>query len=106
MRTYENMPTVEWGNPKALNRARAQVKRAEPLILNMPESASLAVDAEAAACQVQNEGMLTNCRPDKSLNELAGHYGLEGLEKLAVAARKSGAAVDIDTPGHRVVIHD
>jgi hypothetical protein len=100
------MPTVEWGNPKALNRARAQVKRAEPLILTMPESASLAVDADAAGCQAEAEGLLANCRPDRSLYELAGHYGLEGLEKLAAVARNSGVAVDIDTPGHRVVIHD
>ena len=106
MRTYENMPTVEWGNPKTLNRARAQVKRAEPLILNMPEGASLAVDARAAGCQEAGEGMLANCSPERSLNELAGHYGLEGLERLAAAARNSGVAVDIDTPGHRVVIHD
>lgn len=107
MRDYTNMPTADWGDPKTPNRAKAQLMRAEPLVLNLPAGADLFIDDRAAGCHRDEEtGVLWNCRPNVALQELGSHPGLEGLEGLVRAAETGDVTVDVDTQHSRIVFHD
>lgn len=107
MRDSTNMPTADWRDPKTLNRAKAQLKRAEPLVLTLPGDADLAFDDRAAGCHRDDgNGVLWNCRPAVTLKQLGGHAGLEGLEGLAEIAETADVTIDVDTRGHRLVFHD
>ena len=107
MRDTTNMPTADWSDPKTVHRAKAQLKRAEPLVLNVPSDTDLILDDEAAGChRDENSGVLWNCRPDVTLRQLGSHAGLEGLESLSGAAETADVAVDVDIFGHRLIFHD
>ncbi|HKJ72367.1 MAG TPA: hypothetical protein VKA55_11485 [Gammaproteobacteria bacterium] len=105
MRDTTNMPTADWSDPKTLNRAKAQLMRDEPLVVNLPADADLTIDEGAAGCQRDDSGLLWNCDPGVTLRQLGGHPGLEGMEKLAKAAT-GHSRVDVDGQGHRLVFHD
>jgi hypothetical protein len=107
MRDYTNMPTADWADPKTVNRAKAQLMRAEPLVLNLPGDADLTLDDRAAGCHRDDDsGVLWNCQPGVALHQLGSHPGLEGLTDLVGAAETGDVTVDIDTSGHRIVFHD
>lgn len=95
MRDTTTMPAADWSDPKTLYRAKAQLKRAEPLVLNIPGDADLILDGEAAGCHCdEDSGVLWNCRPDVALPQLGRHAGLEGLEN-----RVEAAETGVVTPG-------
>jgi len=107
MRDYTNMPTADWADPRTVNRAKAQLLRAEPLVLNLPTDADLGIDDRAAGCHRDNDsGVLWNCQAQVTLQQLGSHPGLEGLAELVTAAEAGDVTVDIDASGHRIVFHD
>ncbi|MFP4561102.1 MAG: hypothetical protein ACLFRB_02045 [Thiohalorhabdus sp.] len=106
MLDYSNLPALDWTDPESANKARAQIIRAEPVILNMPRGVDLSVDAQALGCgRNPDNGILVGCRGPDCLRELSSHQGLDGLEELAPAAEEAHATVDVDAQGLRIVIH-
>ncbi|MFB6260657.1 MAG: hypothetical protein ABEJ96_11370 [Thiohalorhabdaceae bacterium] len=107
MRDTTTIPAADWSDPKTLYRAKAQLKRAEPLVLNVPGDADLILDGEAAGChRDEDSGVLWNCRPDVALPQLGRHAGLEGLENLVGAAETGAVTLDVDPQQKRIVFHD
>ena len=107
MRDTTNMPNADWTDPKTLNRAKAQLMRAEPLVINLPADADLAFDEQAAGCHRDDDsGVLWNCGAGVTLKQLGSHAGLEGMADLVKAAETADLALDVDPQGRRIVFHD
>ncbi|MFA9460076.1 hypothetical protein [Thiohalorhabdus methylotrophus] len=106
MLDYSNLPALDWTDPESVNKARVQILRAEPVILNMPKGVDLAVDAASLGCRHDpDNGVLVSCRGPDCLRALSRLQGLDGLEELAPAAEQADATVDVDPGGRRIVIH-
>ena len=106
MLDYSNLPALDWTDPESINKARAQILRAEPVILNMPRGIDLGVDGESLGCERDpDNGVLVGCRGPECLRALSRRQGLDGLEELAPAAEQAFATVDVDVEGRRLVIH-
>ena len=107
MTDYGNMPVLIWEGSISTKKASAQIHHAEPLILQMPEDFTMAIDAPACGCRAgKKPGSLIDCNAESLLKALAKVNNLPELAGLANAAYEAGQVVDIDTDTRRIIIHD
>lgn len=106
MRDYGNMPELSWSEAHAMEKAQLQIKRLEPLILNLPTTTDLAVDGETFHCrEIKDDGLVVTCDPRATMAELAQRNGLPELAALGEYIDKYDMTVDIDPGQHRIIIH-
>lgn len=106
MRDYGNMPELSWGDEQALEKAKLQVKRLEPLILVLPETADLQVDGERFHCrEIKNDGLVIACDARATMSELATRNGLPQLAELGEYIDRYDMTVDVDPDHYRIIIH-
>ena len=106
MRDYGNMPELPWTDAQAMEKAQLQIKRLEPLILILPDTADLRIDGERFECREHKEdGLMVTCDPRATLSELAQRNGIPQLAELGEYINKYDMTVDIDPTHHRIVIH-
>lgn len=106
MRDYGNMPELSWHDDQALEKAQLQIKRLEPLILNLPETADLRIDGDAFRCREQKEGgLMVTCDARAVMAELAQRTASPRLADLGEYIAKYDMTVDVDPGHHRVIIH-
>jgi len=107
MRDYSNIPVLNWEGPVSAKKAMAQVHHAEPVILQMPENFTLAIDASAGGCRTSNSSAQhINCHAANTLKALAEANTMPELATLAEVAHEAGQVVDIETNNRRIIIHD
>jgi hypothetical protein len=106
-RDYANMPVLEWNPAMDLQKAELQILHQEPVILQMPDSIDLNLDAREYGCQVQEDtGILYDCDGGRALHQLAERNRLPSLEVIAEACDESRSQVDIDPAHKRLIVHD
>lgn len=106
MRDYGNMPELSWSEEQALEKAQLQIKRLEPLILNLSDAADLRIDGDAFHCREQKEdGLVVTCDARAVMTELAQRYDSPQLAELGEYIAKYDMTVDVDPGHHRVIIH-
>lgn len=106
MRDYGNMPELSWTEAQALQKAQLQIKRLEPLILNLPDSADLQLDPERFHCREhKDDGLVVTCDPRATMAELAQRNGLPELAELGEYIDRFDMTVDVDPGHHRIIIH-
>ncbi len=107
MRDYSNMPALDWQGPITAKKALAQVRHAEPVILQMPVDFDMAIDAPACGCKPGKfAGQHIDCHAEDTLKALARANDETALAELAEAAHEAAQVVDIETETRRIVIHD
>ncbi len=106
MRDYDNLPRLPWEGAASLARARAQILREEPLVLQMPADFSFSVPEADCQCKDRAGMIAVDCEPRACLGALARLNGSAELEELAAATHEAGLVVDVDPPGRRIIIHD
>jgi len=107
MRDYDNMPVLNWNEDKAVLRAKAQIMREEPVILQMPDSFDASLSGEAYGCKLQEEtGVYYDCNGGEMLKRLAENNKLHDLKTVAEACIESSSLVDIDHARKRIIVHD
>ena len=107
MRDYDNMPVITWNDAVNSKKIEAQVHHAEPVIIEMPESFVLAIDATACGCKsTDNPELHIDCKPMETLKTIAEENKDDELLKVASIAHEAGQVVDVDTRLRRIVIHD
>jgi hypothetical protein len=107
MRDYSNMPVLDWNSEHAPEKAKAQILRQEPVILQMPKDCEFLLHGDDYDCRVEEEnGILYNCNGNKALQYLASQNQLPGLESIAEACAESSSQVDIDSDNKRIIVHD
>lgn len=106
MRDYGNMPELSWSDAQAMEKAQLQIKRLEPLILHLPETADLRLDGEQFHCrEIRDEGLVVTCDPRAVLAELAARTGFAQLAELGEYIDKYDMTVDVDPAHSRIIIH-
>jgi len=106
MRDYSNMPILEWRDDKAtIAKIRTQLVREEPVILTMPAGFDFSLDAAACDCR-EESGLLTYCKANTALSNLAEQNNIPALKEIGDAADNAGLTVDIDVGEGHLVIHD
>jgi hypothetical protein len=107
MRDYDNMPVLDWRDDKAPQKAKAQILRQEPVVLQMPDDFDAAlVDGEEFDCELHKEtGILHDCG-GRVLSRLAEQNQLPSLNIVAEACIESSSRVDIDSARKRLIVHD
>ena len=106
MRDYGNMPELSWTETQAMEKAQLQIKRLEPLILILPDTADLRIDGEQFNCREhQEDGLVVTCDPRATMTELAQRNGIPQLAELGEYIDKYDMTVDIDPGRHRIIVH-
>ncbi len=106
MRDYGNMPELSWSEEHALEKAKLQIKRLEPLILTLPEKSDLRIAAEQFHCrESRDDGLVITCDPQTTLSELATRNSLPQLAELGDYIAQYDMTVDVDAGQHRIIIH-
>jgi hypothetical protein len=107
MRDYSNIPLLDWTEDRAALKARAQILRQEPVILQMPDTFDACLDNDDYGCSLHEEtGILYNCDGGRLLHSLAQRNQLSGLDQIAEACSESSSQVDIDPTRKRLIVHD
>lgn len=107
MRAYSNMPHLAWDDGRAVPKAKLQIQRLEPFILDMPHDMDLSLDAEALHCrEVTDDGVIVSCDVTEGLSTLAERNQAPALTELAEQIRSFDMTIDIDPGHHQIVIHD
>lgn len=107
MRSYSNMPVLNFQEAKASQKAAAQILHQEPVVLQMPDDFDTTVDADEFGCKLQDDtGILYDCDGGKILQQLATQNETPTLGKVAEACVKSNSQVDIDSAHKRIIVHD
>lgn len=107
MRDYDNMPVLSWEEDEAPSKAKAQILHQEPVVLQMPEDFSAAVDGDQFDCKLDDDsGILHDCEGGRLLQWLATQNQLPGLNTVAEACIVSSSRVDIDSMHKRIIVHD
>lgn len=107
MRTYDNVPVLNWQEKKAPLKAKAQILHQEPVIIQMPDNFNTRLDDSEIDCVDRGkDGMLYNCQGGDLLNKLAVINALPDLNIIAEACVESSSQVDIDPKRKRLIVHD
>lgn len=107
MHDYDNIPVLDWNDDHAAAKARAQILRQEPVVLQMPDDFETELEGEAFSCKQQDpSGVLYDCDGGKLLSRLARANHLTELQALADACAQSSSQVDLDRAGKRLIVHD
>lgn len=107
MYNYSNVPVLNWSDEKAPYKAKAQILREEPVILQMPFDFRLNVEGDEFGCELEKDsGILYDCDGGKILEQVARETRLHGLEIIADACVQTSSLVDIDRERQRIIIHD
>lgn len=106
MRDYGNMPRLDWNADNAALKAKAQILRQEPVILNMPASFDAMLDGDVYGCKIDaDSGILYDC-DGEAVHRLAEQNHLRDLDIVAEACVRSSSQVDIDAANRRLIVHD
>jgi hypothetical protein len=107
MRDYGNIPGISWNHDfQAAHKARAQILRSEPVIIDMPDTLRFDLCPTDFSCRVDSQsGILYNCDGGGVLQWLAELNMQPRLRLLEEAVRVTSATVDIDAATHRLIIH-
>lgn len=106
MRDYGNMPELSWSDEHAMEKAQLQIKRLEPLILNLPDAADLSLDHKALNCREhKDDGLLVTCDAQAAMSMLAQRIDSPQLAELGDYIAKYDMTVDVDPSHHRIIIH-
>lgn len=106
MRDYGNMPELSWSEEQALEKAQLQIKRLEPLILNLADGADLHIDGDTFQCrEKKDDGLVVTCDARAVMSELARRTGSPRLAELGEYIAKYDMTVDVDPRQHRIIIH-
>lgn len=107
MRNYSNIPVLDWGEKKAALKAKAQILHQEPVILQMPDSFKITIDAEKYGCEQEDDSSnLYDCEGGRLLKTVAIQTQMADLESIADACIQSSSRVDIDRERQRIIVHD
>ena len=107
MRDYDNMPVLQWQGEISARKAMAQVRHAEPVVIQMPGEVRLEVDPQACGCTPGDApGHHLDCDAHAALEAVAAANGLPELARLGEVAREAGQVVDLLVDRGRIVIHD
>ncbi|MBD3618813.1 MAG: hypothetical protein HUJ28_05015 [Chromatiales bacterium] len=107
MRGYSNMPHLAWNDGHAVARARLQIQRLEPFILDMPDDMDLHLDGEALHCrEITDDGVLVSCDVEAGLNTLADRNQAPRLKEIAAEIDRFHMTIDVDADRHRIIVHD
>lgn len=104
---YSNIPVMTWDENAVPLKAKAQILHQEPVILQMPSSFRISLEASDFGCKLDPEsGILTNCDGGKLLRQAAKQSNLDGLKVVADACEQSRSRADLDQKKLRIIIHD
>lgn len=107
MRDYDNIPVLDWEEDHAVMKAKAQIMRQEPLILQMPDNFDASVDGKDCGCKLQQDtSILYDCDGGKALHLLARRNHLSELNIVVEACIITSYQVDIDGAHKRIVVHN
>ena len=107
MRAYSNMPHLAWDDGRAVAKARLQIQRLEPFILDMPEEMDLHLDADALHCrEVTDDGVIVSCDVEQGLARLAERNQAPRLKEMAMHIKDFNMTIDVDANQHRIIVHD
>lgn len=107
MRDHDNMPVLDWNEDNTPIKAKAQILRQEPVVLQMPTNFNASLDGDDFGCKLQKDtGELFDCDGGKLLQQLATQNQLPALNIVAEACIESSSQVDIDSARKRIAIHD
>jgi hypothetical protein len=107
MRDYDNMPTLNWNEAHATQKARAQILRQEPVILQMPDNFNTSLIGEELDCRCDEaSGILYDCDAGHLLKRLAEINDWSDLNLIADACIESSSLVDLDSSHKRLIVHD
>ena len=107
MRDYGNLPVLHWDGAISAKKASLQIHHAEPLVLQMPESFRMDIDALSYDCKLgKTTESHIDCQASALLKTLAEQNEVPELASLGNAAEDAGQVVDIDTRSHRIIFHD
>ena len=107
MRAYSNMPHLAWDDGRAVEKAKLQIQRLEPFILDMPSELDLALDAEELDCrEVTDDGVIVSCDVQAGLSTLAERNQAPRLKEMATHIADYNMTIDIDAGQHQIIVHD
>jgi len=107
MRGYSNMPHLAWDDGRALAKAKLQIRRLEPFILDMPEEMDLRLDGEALHCrEITDDGVIVSCDAEAGLGTLAERNQAPRLKEIADEIDRFHMTIDVDANRHWIIVHD
>ena len=107
MRAYSNMPHLAWDDGRAVEKAKLQIQRLEPFILDMPAEMNLELDAQTLDCrEVTDDGVIVSCDVDRGLSTLAERNQAPRLKEIAEQISRFNMTIDVDARQHQIIVHD
>ena len=107
MRDYSNIPVLNWTDDKAPLKAKAQIEREEPVILQMPDTFNTYLNGEDFAGRLHTEsGIQYDCDGSKVMCWLAIQNHEPDLHIDAEACASSSSLEDLDGVRNWLIVHD
>lgn len=107
MRAYSNMPHLAWDDGRAVDKAKLQIQRLEPFILDMPPEMDLELDGASLNCrEITDDGVIVSCDVEEGLSRLAERNQAPRLKEVATQIKDFDMTIDVDARQHQIIVHD